>query len=356
MQPRGGPCQEPAGGAVPGGDLLAFRVRGWELVVADVPPGVIERAGSRVTARTPLGEGRFPGAACPQSQSLPVGPGGGRRQRRVAQPGCGTLEDFFVQQVSRRARGRSIGRRDGIVSAIAIVARGVFKESIRDRIPYNLVFFAVLLMAASLPARAGDGRTGRQDHQDLGLAAASAIGVFIAVFIGIGLRRKRSSGASTACWPSHRRSQFIVGSNSGLVLTLVVNLAVMAAPLSWCRVSGLTTPDNAARVWEASATDPRLLKAFVMIGVQLALITAVALFFRRSRARFSRPHSPPVRHRALRRRSQNPDALGASAMCRRCARRLLRHPQSGATQCLGRVVHAQPVTAQHMLLASASAG
>ena len=35
------------------------------------------------------------------------------------------------------------------MSGILIVARGVFKESVRDRIPYNLVFFAVLLMAAS---------------------------------------------------------------------------------------------------------------------------------------------------------------------------------------------------------------
>ena len=33
--------------------------------------------------------------------------------------------------------------------AVTVVAGGVFKDSIRDRIAYNLVFFAVLLMAAS---------------------------------------------------------------------------------------------------------------------------------------------------------------------------------------------------------------
>jgi len=31
--------------------------------------------------------------------------------------------------------------------------------------------------------------------------------------------------------------------------------------------------------WEAPATDPRLLKAFVLIGVELMLVTALALFF-----------------------------------------------------------------------------
>ena len=34
------------------------------------------------------------------------------------------------------------------MTAVLVVARGVFKESVRDRIGYNLVFFAVLLMAA----------------------------------------------------------------------------------------------------------------------------------------------------------------------------------------------------------------
>ena len=36
------------------------------------------------------------------------------------------------------------------MKAIAVVAGGVFRDSIRDRIAYGLVFFAVLLIAASV--------------------------------------------------------------------------------------------------------------------------------------------------------------------------------------------------------------
>jgi hypothetical protein len=39
------------------------------------------------------------------------------------------------------------------------------------------------------------------------------------------------------------------------------------------------TPEWTRRSWEAPATDPRMLKAFFLIGVELALVTAVALFF-----------------------------------------------------------------------------
>ena len=41
----------------------------------------------------------------------------------------------------------------------------VFRESVRDKVLYNLVLFAVLLMAASFLHRPADGRPGRQDHQ-----------------------------------------------------------------------------------------------------------------------------------------------------------------------------------------------
>jgi ABC-2 type transport system ATP-binding protein len=84
-----------------GGDLLAFRARGWELVVADVPQGVIERAGPRVTRSTPLGEGRFslelPLSTAPESLLADLVAAGARVVS--LNPLRDTLEDFFVQQV-----------------------------------------------------------------------------------------------------------------------------------------------------------------------------------------------------------------------------------------------------------------
>ena len=63
-------------------------------------------------------------------------------------------------------------------------------------------------------------------------------------------------------------------------MTLLVNLAVMVAAfyavlayLDW------TTAEASKAAWEAPALDPRMLQAFALIGVELMLITATALFF-----------------------------------------------------------------------------
>ena len=49
-----------------------------------------------------------------------------------------TLEDFFVQQVAEAGSGRT-ARRRGRCAPSAAIAVNVFRESVRDRVPYNLV-------------------------------------------------------------------------------------------------------------------------------------------------------------------------------------------------------------------------
>ena len=63
--------------------------------------------------------------------------------------------------------------------------------------------------------------------KDLGLAAMSLFGLFIAVFIGIGLVSKEVERRSIYSLLSKpiRRQEFIVGKYLGLVLTLLVNVA-----------------------------------------------------------------------------------------------------------------------------------
>lgn len=162
------------------------------------------------------------------------------------------------------------------------VAVNVFRESVRDRVPYNLVLFAVLLIGSSyLLAQL----TAGQDVKiikDLGLAATSLFGLFIAVFIGIGLVSKeveRRSIYSLLAKPISR-PQFIAGKYAGLVLTLAVNVAVMTAALYavLAYLTWIETPDFKA-AWEAPGVDPALLNAIVLIFVELMLVTAIALFF-----------------------------------------------------------------------------
>ena len=76
------------------------------------------------------------------------------------------------------------------------------------------------------------------------------------------------------------RSSFLVGKYAGLVLTLAVNLSLMTiAFYAMLQYMHLTTDDWIRQGWRAPALDLRLLVAIALIGVQLMLTTAVALFF-----------------------------------------------------------------------------
>ncbi len=165
---------------------------------------------------------------------------------------------------------------------ILLIAVHVFKDSVRDKVLYTSVFFAVLLIAASYLIGQLTAGQDLKIIKDLGLGLTSAFGLFIAVFIGIGLVSKeveRRSIYSLLAKPIHRH-ELILGKYAGLVLTLFVNLVLMAAALycvlafiSWIEVEAVK------RSWEAPATDPAMLKAFFLIFVQLMLVTAIALFF-----------------------------------------------------------------------------
>jgi Cu-processing system permease protein len=76
-----------------------------------------------------------------------------------------------------------------------------------------------------------------------------------------------------------RRHEFIIGKYVGLVGTLIVNLAVMAAAYYVVLVyMGRTLTPGLLAVAPAPPTDPRLLIAIGLIACELALVTAVALF------------------------------------------------------------------------------
>jgi ABC-type transport system involved in multi-copper enzyme maturation permease subunit len=168
------------------------------------------------------------------------------------------------------------------VKATATIALNVFRESVRDKVLYNLVLFAVLLIGASYLLGQLTAGQDIKMIKDLGLAATSVFGLFIAVFIGIGLVSKeveRRSVYSVLSKPIHRW-QLVIGKYCGLTLTLLVNVLVMAAALyavlaymSW----GVKIDQAAA--WDAPALDPALMKAIGLIFVELMLVTAIAMFF-----------------------------------------------------------------------------
>jgi ABC-type transport system involved in multi-copper enzyme maturation permease subunit len=168
------------------------------------------------------------------------------------------------------------------LQTVRTVAVSVFRESVRDKVLYNLVAFAVLLMAASYLIGQLTAGQDIKIIKDLGLAAIATFGLMIAVFIGIGLVWKEVERRSIYSLLSKplSRGEFIVGKYCGLGLTLAVNVAVMV--VAWYAVLGYmaTTVSPEVRAgWVAPATDLAMLRAVGLILVELMLVTAMALFF-----------------------------------------------------------------------------
>ena len=249
------------------------------------------------------------------------------------------------------SRGHEMG-------AVRKIAAHAFLESVRDRVLYNLVLFAVLMISASYLIGQLTAGQDVKIMKDVGLSAASVFGLFIAVFIGIGLVSKeveRRSIYSVLSKPV-RRHEVILGKYFGLVLTLAVNLAIMAA--AFYAVLGYMSATESGefkRGWEASATDPAMLKAFVLIFVQLMLVTAIALFFSTfSSSILSATLTFAVYvaghfNADLRTVGDVIDAPAAATLAAGVSYVL---PDMSAFDVSADIVHAQPVTAGYMMLTS----
>jgi Cu-processing system permease protein len=165
---------------------------------------------------------------------------------------------------------------------VALVAGSVFKESVRDRVPYSLVLFAVVLMAASYLISQLTAGQDLKVIKDLGLASINIIGLLIAIFIGIGLVSKeveRRSIYSLLAKPLSRTT-FILGKFAGLALTLAANVGAMT--VAYFAVLGYmnwVANESTRLSWPAPAMDPWLLVPIVLILAQLTIVTAIALFF-----------------------------------------------------------------------------
>ena len=153
-----------------------------------------------------------------------------------------------------------------------VVALNTFREAVRDRVLYNLVFFALLMMLAAVVV--GQISIGIEDSVivSLGLSAISVIGLLIAVFIGVALVSKEMEKRTLYALLAKpvRRWEFLLGKFGGLVLTLAVNTAAMAAGLFLVM---LYVKHSLQR------EDAVVLVAVYFIWLKLALIVALALMF-----------------------------------------------------------------------------
>jgi ABC-type transport system involved in multi-copper enzyme maturation permease subunit len=155
---------------------------------------------------------------------------------------------------------------------LAAIATNTFRETVRDKVLYNLVLFAVLLVGSSLLIGQLSISQDQKIIMDMGLSSMLVFGTLIAIFIGIGLVYKeldKRTVYSLLTKPIHRY-EFILGKYCGLGLTLLVNSSVMAVSVVLALIFLQRGFDRLQ--WA-------LLPAAYLIFLELAVVTAIAMLF-----------------------------------------------------------------------------
>ncbi len=155
---------------------------------------------------------------------------------------------------------------------IASIARNTFREAVRDRVLYNLVLFVLLLTGAAVFIGELSGGQERKIIVDLGLSAMMLFGVFIAIFVGVGLVYKEIERRTVYAIFSKPvgRGEFLAGKYLGLCLTLLVNVIVMGTGVSVALF-------YVSRGWDPLALT--IWPAILLIYVELMILTGIALLF-----------------------------------------------------------------------------
>ena len=163
-------------------------------------------------------------------------------------------------------------RSAGAAARVMAIARNTFREAVRDRVLYNLVLFVLILTGAAVFLGELSAAQEAKIIVDMGLSAALLFGVFISIFIGVGLVYKEIERRTIYAIFSKPvgRGEFLLGKYLGLCLTLAVNVAVMGAGVSLALF-------YVNRGWHPLVLS--IWPAVALIYVELMIVVAVALLF-----------------------------------------------------------------------------
>ncbi len=155
------------------------------------------------------------------------------------------------------------------MKAIRAIAVNTFKEAVRNKILYSLIFFAFSMMLISLVLDQATVGQRNKIIKDMGLGSINLFGVIIAIVVGINLVYKEIE--KRTIYPllakPVKRSHFLIGKYFGILLTLAVETLLMSVFLFLLIL-----------VYEGTF-DPFLLIALFTIFIEVSVISALAIFF-----------------------------------------------------------------------------
>jgi len=152
---------------------------------------------------------------------------------------------------------------------VLTLAGNTVREAVRNRVLYTLVFFAVALIGTGVLLSTLSYVEQERILQDVGLAAIRLFGVAIAIFVGVGLIHREVDRRTiyTILSKPVSRTEFLLGKYLGLVATLWLQVAIMAAAFAVVSLMA-GAPLGAGHA-----------AAIGLIAVELALVVAIATLF-----------------------------------------------------------------------------
>lgn len=150
-----------------------------------------------------------------------------------------------------------------------IIAETTLKETIRNKILYNILLFAVFIFFLGIII--GNWSLGEQERVilDFGLTGLHLIALLIAIFIGIHLvaREIQSRTIYNTLSKSVTRTQFLLGKFCGLAVVLLFNLLLLAIVL------------NLLVFLFTGQAHPGILVPVMFIYLEMLIIIAIAILF-----------------------------------------------------------------------------
>jgi ABC-2 type transport system permease protein len=176
----------------------------------------------------------------------------------------------------------------GSLRRISAVASNTFLEAVRQKVFAVLLVFGLVLIYGANYFTEFSFQEQFKFLKDLGYAAISLTGLLVGLLGASQLipgEIERRTILTALCRPL-RRWEFIAGKYLGLAVLLGVMVGVMSLAvggvLGWKETQLVaregSDPAVAAAI-QQEARDPRLLQAVLLVGVKLAVVAAVAVFF-----------------------------------------------------------------------------
>jgi len=158
------------------------------------------------------------------------------------------------------------------MSRILPIAFNTYREAVRDRVLYNLIVFALLIVGSALLFGQISISIERIVLINMGLTSISLFGIVISIFIGIGLVWKEIERRTLYTVLAHpvKRWEFIFGKYLGLLGTLTLNAFLMAVGF----FAALLYLSHAFR-----RPDLYILVAIYFILLQFMMMTAIAMLY-----------------------------------------------------------------------------